>query len=143
MATNPKKSYRRERIKQQAEKVQSQLEILTDCLLDIFDKYSILSYKNADSNTDIYWTYQKVKDYMPDRYNGSIVYRPLNGIAIKNLSRSYSFDEDNKKYGISHNRYRGSHIQQDINSISNLIKEMTGCTVQVRYDYTELLILLR
>lgn len=63
MATNPKKSYRRERIKQQAEKVQSQLEILTDCLLDIFDKYSILSYKNADSNTDIYWTYQKVKDF--------------------------------------------------------------------------------
>jgi hypothetical protein len=143
MATNPKKSHKREHIKQQSEKSFLNLGILTDCLSDIFDKYSILSYKNADANTDIYWTYQRVKEYQPARYNGSITYRPLSGISIKNLSRSFSFDDDFQLYSINHNRYKGGYIQKDIGSIKSLIKEMTGCDIEVRYDYNELLILLR
>lgn len=143
MATNPKKSNKREHIRLQTERVQSQLDALTDCLLDIFDKYSILSYKNADANTDIYWTYQRVKEYQPARYNNSITYRPLSGIAIKNLCRTYSFDEDSKKYSSNHNRYKGRKMGIDIDNIKPLIKEMTGCNIEIRYDYHELLILLR
>lgn len=137
MATNPKKSHRREKMRLQSERVQSQLDILSDCLSDIFDKYSILSYTNADTNTNIYWTYQRVKEYQPARYNNSVTYRPLSGIAIKNLSRSYSFDEDSEKYNPNHNMYN------DISSVKKLMKEMTGCDIEIRHDYHELLILLR
>lgn len=143
MATNPKKSHRREKIRLQSERVQSQLDILSDCLSDIFDKYSILSYTNADTNTNIYWTYQRVKEYQPARYNNSVTYRPLSGIAIKNLSRSYSFDEDSEKYNPNHNRYKGVNMYNDISSVKKLMKEMTGCDIEIRHDYHELLILLR
>lgn len=155
MATNPKKSYRREKIRLQSERTQSQLDILADCLSDIFDKYSILSYKNADTNMDVYWINQRVKEYYTkkgykfdpdtDRYTyiNGLVYKPLSGIAIKNLSKSFSYDEDSEKYNSNHSRYQGTYMQKDISSIKNLIKEMTGCDIEVRHDYQELLILLK
>lgn len=64
MATNQRNHIDEKRIKQQAEKVQSQLEILARLLLDIFDKYSILSYKNAILTQISIGHTQKVKDYI-------------------------------------------------------------------------------